>query len=118
MSFSKRERFQEFLSRLEAAENADSSVSALELIAETLTTVEDEKTDIPNCPENWQTDGRMYPPQDDHAREVEGRLDLIRYRSRGHNTFVRDNGAIEIRDLKGQILLSKAGKDGKGVEYE
>jgi len=118
LNFSKEERFQEFLNRLEAAENANSSAAALALIAETLTAVEDDRTDIPNCPENWQTDGRMYPPQGDHAREVDGRPDLIRYRSRGHNTYVRDNGAIEIRDLHGRILLSKTGEDGRGVEYE
>jgi len=75
-------------------------------------------TDIPNDPASWQTDGRMYPPQSDHAREVENRSDLIRFRSRGHNTLIRDNGAIEIRDLQGHVFLSKSGTDGNGVDDE
>jgi len=58
----------------------------------------------------------MYPPQEDSARDVPGRSDLVRYRSRGHNTFVRGNGAIEIRDLTGAVTFSKSGSDGLSVE--
>lgn len=118
LNFSRRDRFREFLRRLLDAECAESQSAALALIAETLIAVEDEMTEIPNLPDNWQTDGRMYPPQSDQARDVTDHPDLVRYRSRGHNTLVRDNGAIEIRDLQGDILLSKPGKDGVGVEYE
>ena len=60
----------------------------------------------------------MYPPEDDSARVVEGRSDLVRYRHRGHNTFIRENGAIEIRDLAGAVLFAKAGADGRGVELQ
>jgi len=118
LSHSKVERLREFLSRLLGAASVESESAAFALIAKTLTSVEDEMTDLPNEPTNWQTDGRMYPPQLDHAREVDHRPDLIRYRSRGHNTLIRDNGAIEIQDIQGHILLSKPGKDGLGVDDE
>lgn len=118
MNIDKKKRFEEFVRRIQAADNVDSAASVLTLIGETLAVVEDEMTDIPNEPENWQTDGRMYPPQADNAREVENRPDLVRYRSRGHNTLIRDNGAIEIKDLQGNVLLSKPGRDGDGVDYE
>lgn len=118
MSFDKKERFQEFLSRLESADAVANADEAFALISETLTAVEDEMTDIPNDPASWQTDGRMYPPQADNARDVDNRPDLVRYRSRGHNTLIRDNGAIEISDLQGTVLLSKPGQDGRGVNDE
>lgn len=118
MRFSKEERFQELLRRLLAADKVESASAALALIGDTLAAVEDEMTDLPNMPENWQTDGRMYPPQSDHARGVDGHPGLTRYRSRGHNTFIRDNGAIEIQNLKGHVLLSKPGKDQRGVDDE
>jgi hypothetical protein len=60
----------------------------------------------------------MYPPSEDSAREVSGRDDLVRYRSRAHHTYIRDNGAIEIRDISGTVVFSKAGADGEGVELE
>ncbi len=118
MSIGKKERFQEFVRRMQTAEEVASAAAALSLVGETLAVVEDEMTDIPNESGNWQTDGRMYPPQADNARDVESRIDLVRYRSREHNTLIRDNGAIEIRDLQGNILLSKLGQDGNGVDYE
>jgi hypothetical protein len=114
----KQERFQTFLTRLSGAANVASHSEALSLIADVLTAVEDEMTDIPNRPGNWQTDGRMYPPEPDSEREVDDRPDLTRYRSRGHNTFIRDNGAIEIRTVRGQLLFSKPGQDGRGVNDE
>lgn len=113
---SKEERFREFLKRLSAAPATSTAATALEQLSRILCEVEDELTDIPNQPENQLTDGRMYPPQADRAREVPGRDDLTRYRSRGHNTFIRSNGAIEIRELSGQVAFGKAGADGKGVE--
>lgn len=114
----KEERIAEFLRRLEAQPSASSAEEALELISETLNEVEDELTDIPFDPEKWQTDGRLYPPQEDNARDVPGRDDLVCYRNRGHKTYIRSNGAIEIRDLRDQVIVSKQGSDGRGVELE
>lgn len=58
----------------------------------------------------------MYPAQDDNASDVEGYPEVVRYRSRRHETFVRDNGAFEIRDVRTEVVLvAKPGFDGKGV---
>ena len=111
----KHERLQEFFRRLTDASSVATAEAALELIATTLNAVEDDLTDIPADPDRWMTDGRMYPPQPDSAREVPDHEEVTRYRSRGHNTFVRVNGAIEIRDLADQVLFRKAGNDGKNV---
>jgi len=111
----KHERLEEFFRRLGSAPAATSSETALNLIAATLTAVEDDLTDVPADPERWMTDGRMYPPQPDSRREVPEHPEVTRYRSRAHNTFVRSNGAIEIRDLADQVLFRKAGGDGKYV---
>ena len=116
MGQSKAERFQEFLSRIEKSPPASSHDDALRLLSDTLNQVEDEYTNIPFQPACWQTDGRMYPPEDDNARAVEGRSDVIRYRHRSHNTFIRDNGAIEIQDIDGKVLFEKRGSDGQNVE--
>lgn len=75
--------------------------------------MEDDLTTIPNDPARWQTDGRLYPPRDDSAR-VE-RPGVTRYRSRGHNTWIGDNGAIEIKGVDGTVYLDKPGADGKRV---
>jgi hypothetical protein len=113
---SKRVRFEEFLRRLESAPAAGSFDEAYLQICTILNAVEDELTSIPNNPETWQTDGRMYPPQMDNMRDVPDRLTVKRFRSRAHNTYVATNGAIEIRsvDASGEkVLFSKPGADGK-----
>jgi len=111
----KHERLQEFFRRLENAAAASSHDAALNLIATTLTAVEDEFTEVPADPTRWMTDGRMYPPQPDSRREVSEQSDVTRYRSRAHNTFIRTNGAIEIRNLADEVLFRKVGADGKHV---
>ena len=75
-------------------------------------------TSIPNNPDTWQIDGRMYPAQNDRLRTDRGRPDVVILRHRRHETVIRDNGAFEIRSRRGQdVYLSKAGADGRHAEY-
>ena len=115
MRFSKDERLREFFRRLALAPPAGSEAEALELIAVTLTAVEDDMTDVSADPSKWMTDGRMYPPQPDSRRDVPEYTLVTRYRSRGHNTFIAQNGAIEIRRLDDDVLFRKASRDGRHV---
>jgi hypothetical protein len=115
MAFSKADRLREFFRRLAVAEPVESEHHAMELIAIILTAVEDEMTDIPADPTKWMTDGRMYPPQPDSRRDVPQFPWVTSYRSRGHNTFIAQDGAIEIRGLDGTVLFRKAGRDGRNV---
>lgn len=112
-------RFEEFIRRLRSALPAESAERALELISSVLNQVEDELSGIPFQPDQWQNDGRMYPPQADSARDVEGRPELTRYRSRNHDTWVAANGAILIRARDtGRTELAKAGADGCSIEID
>jgi hypothetical protein len=115
MSITKAQRLIEFLRRLQWATPASSAKEAFELIVHTLNAVEDEFSETPFDPDAWETDGRLYPPQVDSRRVVRGRADVTRYRSRSHNTFIAENGAIEIQTIDGVVLLSKAGADGESV---
>jgi hypothetical protein len=115
MSVGKEQRLREFLRRLHDSPRASSFDEARQLVEKTLNAVEDEMSDVPFNPANWQSDGRMYPPQDDSERPVPGHPSLRRYRSRRHNTFIGTNGALEIRTVGGEVLLTKAGADGRFV---
>lgn len=113
---SKRERFAEFLRRLASAPPAATSLEAFQQLASVLNEVEDELTSIPFNPDTWQTDGRMYPPQQDSIRVIDGHPNVKRFRSRSHNTFFGDNGAIEIRAVTGEtVIFTKPGADARGV---
>jgi hypothetical protein len=117
MGLGKVERLAIFLERLSAAPIASSAEEALILLAATLNGVEDEFTSIPFDLSSSQSDGRMYPPLPDSAREVPGRADVTRYRSRAHNTWIAANGAILIASAAGGVpLLDKAGMNGRKVE--
>ena len=86
------------------------------LLVQTLNEVEDELSGIPYNPESWATDGRLYPPFPDSRRPVPGHPDVVRWRSKGHNTFIRTNGAIEIVQLvDGTVVFRAFGRNGKGV---
>lgn len=105
-----------FLERLAAAEPAETFENAMALIATTLNGVEDEFTSIEFSPAQWHSDGRMYPPQKDSARDVPGRDDVTRFRSVRHNIWVATYGAILIRTLDGELLLDIPGRNGRKVE--
>jgi hypothetical protein len=78
--------------------------------------VEDELTGIENDPSRWKFDGRLYPPQRDHWSRDPNHPRVTRMRTRGHNVFIADNGAIEIREIvSGVVQFSMAGSDGKEV---
>jgi hypothetical protein len=115
MNATKAERFAEFLRRLGAAPAASDFDEAYRQLGDILNAVEDEMTSIPYDPASWQTDGRMYPPQMDSLRAVPGRGDVRRFRSKAHNTLIGDNGAIEIREVAGRVILTKPGADGRTI---
>lgn len=111
-------RFAAFLEELKNAQPVSSFDEAYELVCQTLIRVEDTLTSIPYDPEAWQTDGRMYPPQDDSKRAVADHEYVTRFRSRGHNTYISANGAIEIQEVgsnPAKVVFAKSGTDGKGV---
>jgi hypothetical protein len=111
----KAERFAEFVRRLGAAPAASSFDEAYSQVCDILNGVENEMTSIPFDPSRWMEDGRMYPPQMDHAFFAVGHPGVIRFRSRHHNTFIGKNGAIEIRTDAVVVILSKSGSDGRSV---
>ena len=115
-SISKEERLAEFLRRLGSAPAAKSFEEAYSQICNILNELEDELTGIPNNPENWQTDGRLYPPRLDSVRKVPNKNAVKRFRSVGHNTFIGENGGIEIEVVQTRkVIFSKAGQDGRKV---
>jgi hypothetical protein len=117
--YDKRQRIAQFLARLRAAKAERTAAEAFQLVARVLTAVEDKHTEIPANPELWASDGRLYPPQADARRTVEGHPGVARFRSLAHNTLIAENGAIEIRAganwQRGSILLRKPGADGNDV---
>jgi hypothetical protein len=116
VTLEKRERLAVFAERLLKAPRASSAEEAYVLLSDTLNAVENEFTSIPFDPSGWANDGRMYPPQSDSARDVDGRPELTRYRSRAHNTYIARNGAIRIETVNRDLVLSKPGSDGNEVQ--
>ena len=117
-SLLKHERLAIFLERLRNAPPPVDQLSAMVLIETTLNRVEDEFTDIPYRPQSFVSDGRLYPPQDDARREIQGRPDVWAFRNRAHRTYIGDNGAITITALDGSIVLAKPGADGAVLEVK
>ena len=115
MASSKLDRLEEFFRRLKVLPRAKSFEEAWNQIEQTLNAVEDELTAIPFDPSSWQSDGRMYPPQQDNIRSVPDRPDLKRVRTLGHNIYIAANGAMRFRTVGGSNVFSKPGADGKGI---
>ena len=116
MDIPKDERFREFLRRLGSAPAASSFEEAHKLLSDVLNAVEDELSGVPYNAETWETDGRMHPPQADSMRNVPGRDDVKRFRSVAHNTYIAANGAIEIQEVRGAVVVfRKDGSNGQGV---
>jgi hypothetical protein len=112
----KHERFALFVNRLMAAPCARSAEEAYLLLGNTLNALEDELSGIPLDPSKWASDGRMYPPQSDNARDVAGRPELTRYRSLAHNTYISESGAIRIEKINRDLVLSKPACNGNEVQ--
>lgn len=109
-------RLRLFLARLAAAPAASSHDEALALIATALNEVENEHSGIPANPANWRTDGRMYPPQPDHARASANLPGVTIYRSVAHRTLIASNGALTIIGLdSNRVLIAKPGADKRGI---
>jgi hypothetical protein len=115
MAVPKRVRLQELYRRLAAAPFASTYEEARGQHSNILNEVEDALTGIPYDLSRWETDGRMYPPQDDNLRKVPGQPHVRRFRHFGHNTYIGDNGSIEITRLDGTVEFQKYGADGRGV---
>lgn len=107
-------RLKVFIARLEQHGPFLSFDDACQGLISIMEAVEDELTGIPNCPSNWMTDGRLYPPQKDHWRQI--LPSVTRMRAKEHYIFIGANGAMEIKDVTTEVvLLSKAGADGRKV---
>lgn len=115
MEVPKRERLEELFRRLRAAPMAGTFDEMYAQLCNILDAVEDELSGAPNCPENWESDGRIYPPQKDATRHVRGHPRVKRFRSRRHHTYIGENESVEIVTLSGRIEVQKPGVDGRGV---
>jgi hypothetical protein len=109
-------RLQLFYQRLQAAPAASTHDESYALLCDTLNAVEDEHSGVPNNPSNWQTDGRLYPPQTDMVYAVDGFPGVRRYNSFKHDTYIASNGAIEVKIIASNVVdFTKPGANGKGV---
>lgn len=116
MEVPKTERLQEVYRRLTAAPAARTFAEMRRQLDNVLNAVEDELTGIPYDPLRWETDGRLYPVQDDNIFDVEGHPCVMLLRARGNTIYIGDNGAIEIQSVvSGFVEFSKPGSDGRGV---
>lgn len=116
MLASKPERLAELLRRLGELPSAASFDEARKQIEDTLNAVEDDMSGVPFNPDAWLTDGRMYPVRDDNVRGVKGHPSVKRLRSTGHHTYLGQNGAIRIEEVRTkEVLFDKPGRDGRRV---
>jgi hypothetical protein len=109
-------RLELFYERLQAAPAVSTRQEAYALLCSILDAVEDEFSGVPNNPPSWQSDGRLYPPQQDRVYAVPGFPEVLRYNSFKHDTYIANNGAVEVRIIATNVVqFSKPGANGKGV---
>ena len=111
---SKRERLNRIYEEINAKAPAASETTAFQQLCDAIKNVEDKCSGAPNVPQNWQDDGRLYPPQSDSI--VESTQKVTTYRNARHFTTIGFNGAIQIKRKDGTVIFSKAGADGQEVE--
>ena len=108
----KGERLAIFRARLNAAPPSATFDEANALISRLLTEVEDAHSGLPNNLGTGMNDGRMYPVLPDNVHTVNGRPKVKRLRSKAHETFIGENGSIEIRLVgRTDAIVDKAGAD-------
>lgn len=112
---SKKERLAKVYRKLGKTGAASSHDEAVKQVSDALKDIEDHHSGVPEKPENWQTDGRMYPAQPDRIKKHSSRSDVTIHESKGHESHIGDNGAIHIKDKSGKLEFRKKGKDGKHV---
>jgi hypothetical protein len=88
---------------------------ARRLLATAFNEIEDQHSDVPYNPDNWESDGRFYPPHDDFmVNSANPRVKV--FHSRKHRIFFGINGSIRIQVRRGEdrnnIVLDKPGQDG------
>jgi hypothetical protein len=119
-------RLEVYYYRMKKAPPASDHEKAMQLMAETLNSVEDEFSGVPYDPAETGNDGRMYPPDPRFPARRASAPGVRVYRQRGHVTYVADNGAIETRVVQAEAhepveytVLDKPGHDGRRVsDYE
>jgi hypothetical protein len=111
----KKERFLLFIERLKTSSPANSFETGRCLVDDCLNFVEDLYSGMPYNPEQWLTDGRMYPPADDSERKSTSEK-VRRFRTRNHYLEIGDNGAIRILLARSEeVIIDKAGANGATV---
>jgi hypothetical protein len=99
--------------RLNAAPAAANYPENRELLTAIWNRVEDEHSGVPYNPDNWSSDGRMYPPSEDQRQPMIEEHKVV-FHSRGHRITFFHNGRIiiEVRrgSDRGKTVLDKPGK--------
>ena len=113
------ERFSLFVQELRDVAPAATYEEAREHLETILNRIEDRHSGASFQPDNWQNDGRMYPPADDFERKSPYPSVRV-FRTRGHYVFYGSNGAIKITSAKrpigamdAEVILDKPGVDGR-----
>lgn len=112
MEVPKAERLQEIYRRLAQAPAAGNFIEMRAQLAAIINEVEDQLTRIPFDPQHWESDGRIYPVQDDYVFAVPGSPRVKLLRARKNRVYIGDNGSVEIHNAFGVVVFHKPGADG------